>query len=346
MTKIAKPRLGKGLSALIGTPAPINANTTQPHTEQVAHRVPDDARPLPGSELGFKRIPVAAIAPNPYQPRQAIDEASLKELAASIKAAGVMQPIAVRLSPASAEGRGGGAGGGLRYQLIAGERRWRAAQLAGLTELPAVVTDANDQTTAEWALIENVQRQDLNPIDRAQAFRNLSIRFGLSQGAIAERVGIDRSTVSNTIRLLELEPEIQEMIAGGALSTGHAKVLLSAAPGKARAGLAKRVADESWSVRRLEQHLASSAGVPAPAGGPTPGTGPSAADLADARAALALAQSDAQLRDLEKQLSQHLGTKVRLKTDSSRTRGRLVVHFYDLAHFDGLLARLGFRAES
>ncbi len=259
---------------------------------------------------------VDAVSPSPFQPRERFDDAGLASLAESIRRSGVMQPIIVR--PAARQG-----GGTVRYELVAGERRWRAARLAGLASVPALVRDLDDESAAEWAVVENVQREDLNPIERARALRGLVERFGLTHGEIAERVGLERSSVANLIRLTDLDARVQELIATGALSAGHGKALLTAADAVRRVALAERAVRESWTVRRLEREARRTTAV---GGG------------ADTKGGVA---REAVIVDLERRLSQHLGTKVTIVTGASGARGRIVVEFYDLDHFDGLMARMG-----
>ncbi len=232
-----------------------------------------------------------------------------------------MQPVLVR----PAEGAG--------YELVAGERRWRAARLAGLSHVPAIVVDINDVEAAEWGLIENLQREDLGPMERAVALAGLMRQFGMTHAQIAERVGLDRSAVTNFIRLTELEPPIQALIEAGRLSLGHGKVLTGAMPGAGRVALAERAALGVWSVRRLEQ-----AALERQADGvsPTPAlVATSADDLIRSRA------RDLTLREIERRLQEHLGTKAVIKTDRTGTRGRVVLRFYGLDQFEGLLARMG-----
>jgi ParB family chromosome partitioning protein len=265
-------------------------------------------------------IPVREIQPNPHQPRQAFDPVALERLAESIKRSGMMQPVIVR--PAT-----GGAGA---YKLIAGERRWRAAKMAGLIEVPAVVRNLSDEECAEWALVENVQREDLNAMEKAWAFRALAERFGLTHAQIADRVGLDRSSVANLIRLNDLEEAIKQLIASGRLNAGHGKALLAAPAGAGRAQLAEQAADESWTVRRLERAaVALLAGM---------------SDSTRSSGTVGLSPARAARLDLEKQLSEHLGTKVTIVTDRGGQRGKMTIEFYGLDHFDGLVARMGFRA--
>lgn len=233
-----------------------------------------------------------------------------------------MQPIIVR--PRSS---GGDASSTATYELVAGERRWRAAKLAGLTHVPALVRDLTDEDSAEWAIVENVQREDLNPIERAWAFRSLVETFGLTHGQIAERIGIERPTVANFIRLTELEETIQGMISAHRLTLGHGKVLLGCPPGELRTKLAERAINESWNIKRLEREVGELTGTPI--------------EPAPAIAAAKPIRSAA-LDDLEKRLGQYLGTKVHLNTDRSGSRGRLTVEFYGLDHFDGMMSKIGF----
>jgi ParB family chromosome partitioning protein len=267
-------------------------------------------------------IAVNEIVASPYQPRRIFDDGALAQLADSIRRAGVMQPIIVRRAT-----QGAGSGGGVRYELVAGERRWRAARLAGIAAIPALVRDLSDEQAAEWAVIENVQREDLNPMERAEALQRLSSRFRLTQAQIAERVGIDRSSVANLIRLLELEEPLRLLVSSGSLGLGHGRALLGVAPGPARVTLGERAASEGWSVRKLERVCAS---IAAPVSATT--AQPGAADFSRLAARAAL----------EKQLGEHLGTKVQITTDRSGNRGRLTIEFFDLDHFDGLLTKLGF----
>jgi len=210
------------------------------------------------------------------------------------------------------------------FELVAGERRWRAAKLAGLTSIPAVVRDLSDEESAEWAIVENVQREDLNPVERAWAFKALTDRFGLSHGQIAERAGLDRSSVTNFVRLTELETTIQEMISAGRLNFGHGRALLAIAPGDGRVSLATEASREGWSVRRLERAAATIASAVKPAPTTTIKTRP------------------ASLEDLERRLGEYLGTRVSIVSDRGGKRGRVTMEFYGLDHFDGLMSRIGF----
>lgn len=348
-----KPRkLGRGLSALLGEPVRVDVNggsgsggrgggdeaSSAPGAAGAAQievkpaalspRADEIVRDgEPGGDLqGGARvvmIDAGTIRPGPFQPRRQFDEAGLNELAASIRSAGVVQPVLVR--PV----RDGGDADGCTWELVAGERRWRASKLAGLARVPAVVSTLTDEQAAQWGLIENVQRADLSALERAYAVRALGERFGLTHQQIAERLGVDRSSVSNSIRLTELEPEIRDLLEKGELSGGHGKALLGAPAGLTRIGLARQTVSQGWSVRRLEQACARAAQAPA-------GAAPS---VTIPETALAKA---AALKDLEKQLGEHLGTRVRVRAAAGGKRGTIVLSFYDLDHFDGLMSKLGF----
>ncbi len=304
-----KPRrLGKGLSAIIGQPVAIAPQ-------------PEPAPQAAASAPGIVVIAISQVKPSRFQPRRVFDQTALERLADSIKSSGMMQPVIVR--PES--------GGG--FELVAGERRWRAASLAGLATVPAIVRELDDEQAAEWAIIENVQREDLNPIERAWAFRNLVERFRLTHQQVADRVGLDRSTVANTIRLTELEEPIRDMIQAGRLSAGHGKALLVAPPGPSRITLAEQACDEYWSVRKLERAAIALSN-------PEHETPPNAMKKAPTEADLSRIASRT---SLEKELSEHLGTKVTITTNKAGDQGRLSIEFYGLAHFDGLLGRFGFK---
>lgn len=299
-----KPRrLGRGLSALVQTTTPVAIH----HPESGGSSSPEVPPP------GVLRIGLDDIVPSRHQPRMVFDEGELEQLAQSIRQAGVIQPILVRTRD---EGSG-------TYELVAGERRWRAARKAGLSEVPAIVVGLSEHEAAEWALIENLQRKDLNPIERAHALRNLCDQFSLSHQQLAERVGLDRSTVANLIRITELSETIQTMVAVGELSLGHAKVLLSVPDEEARLALARRAAGERWSVRRLEAEGKKSL---------TAG-------------ATINREASPTLVDLERRLGEHLGTRVKITTARDGTRGRIALEFYSLDHFDGLMNKFGFAAD-
>jgi ParB family transcriptional regulator, chromosome partitioning protein len=223
-----------------------------------------------------------------------------------------------------------------RFELVAGERRWRAARLAGLDAVPAIVAELGDEQAAEWALIENVQREELGAMERAIALRSLLELFGLTHAEAADRVGLDRSSVSNLVRLTDLEEPIRAQLEAGKLGVGHGKALLAAPAGPGRIGLAKRAAEGGWSVRRLERAAAAAAQA-----GPSGAVGAAGADDEERR--LASKAQELGRGELERQLGEHLGTKVHVRTGRGGSRGRLIVEFYDLDQFDGLMARIGFQ---
>ncbi|MBA4028984.1 MAG: hypothetical protein C0475_07600 [Planctomyces sp.] len=362
----SKRRLGRGLSSLMGVAVPIEPPSTsdaspsqgasraqtpaaagQRPAEANAHtyvspiRVDEPAQAPPRAaehHAAVLMIELGAISPGRFQPRRAFDESGLAALAASIRTAGVMQPVLVR--PASVIGRGAGlgdgGGGGAAYELIAGERRWRAAALAGLTRIPAVVTQLDDRQAAEWGLIENVQREDLGVLDRALGYQQLAQRFAMTYEQVAQRVGIAASSVSNHVRLLELEPALLDMLGSGALSMGHGKALLSAPSGEDRLVLGRRAAAERWSVRRTEleaNRLRRAAGQRAVGGS---GQDQNEESLLRARR-LAL-----QLDRLERAITARLGTKVSLRaTGPAGHRGRIVIEYYSFEQFDGLMRTIG-----
>ncbi len=278
----------------------------------------------PGAHDAIHNIPLTHLRPNRHQPRTSFDDPALDELAASIRQHGILQPIVARRAKETT-------GSTAQFEIVAGERRWRAAQKAGLETIPVVVRDVSEQESAEWALVENLQRQDLDAMERAQAFVRLGEEFGLSHANIAERVGLDRSTVANFVRLLELEPAIQDFLREGKLTFGHGRALLAAPAGPGRIALAKDVCAGEWSVRRTER--AASAVAQAR-------RGPRAAPVA-----VAGEQGSASVRiDIERRLGEFLGTRVSVREDGRGETGRLVVEFYSNDHFEGLLARIGFHA--
>lgn len=312
-TPTKRRRLGKGLHAM------VEAHTNKQETDQNTNKIKshtnshnlEEARPpeLAGGRVAD--IGVDAIEPNRHQPRKQFDDEALSALADSIRAVGVIQPIIVR--------RAAGPG---RYELIAGERRWRASKLAGLATIPAIVRESDERTAAEAALIENLQREDLNPIERSEGLRGLIERFGLTQQEAASRVGLDRSSVANLLRLHELEPEIRAMLREGRLGFGHGKALLSISAGQQRLVAAGRAAEGGWSVRRLEDEARGR--TEKPSSHHDEGTG------------------SVEMQDLEKRLGAHLGTKVRVHAGRNG-HGTLVIRFFGLDHFDDLMSRIGYR---
>jgi ParB family chromosome partitioning protein len=240
-----------------------------------------------------------------------MNETSIAELAASIKSTGLIQPIIVRRS-------------GERYELIAGERRLRAAKLAGLSTLPAIIRDVDGFTQAQMALVENIQRENLNPIDRAQAYRALMGQLGLTQAELAGRLGEDRSSIANHLRLLDLAEPVQKLILEGRLSLGHAKIIAGVTDILEQERLANLVVGQDLSVRNLERMLKEK---PSDTGTRKP------------------QNQSAHTADLEKSLARQLGLRVQLRTGTNKSKGRLILHYSSLDQFDELLNRLGVTVE-
>jgi ParB family chromosome partitioning protein len=296
MSAPKRQALGRGLAALIPGAAPPTAPVPT-----AAARASD----------GLRTIAIEDVHPSPGQPRKTFDDARLDELAASIKAQGIIQPLVVRLREA----------GG--YELIAGERRWRAAQRAGLHEVPAVVRDVAEKRAFEMALVENLQREDLNPIEEAQGFERLIDEFGYTQEALAARVGKDRSTVANALRLLRLPTSVRGLVTEGRLQMGHARALLGLERADAIERLARRVVARELSVRQVEA-LVKRERDDAASGGKAP-----AASTAPSASA----------RDLAERLTRALGTRVRV-VESGPGKGHLEISYHSLDQLDAVLARI------
>ena len=305
--KKEKPRhLGRGLQSLL---SPIIPNSTESKPSPSGSQ--SEATFPPDKELGdsLRRISIGAITPNPYQARTVWNEEELAELTESIKANGIIQPIVVR--PA-----------GVGYELIAGERRFRAAQRANLTEIPALVRPATDEQLHEWALVENIHRVDLNPIERAKAYRAYVDCFSLTQAEAAERLGEGRSCVANYLRLLDLPQEIKQMLAQGQLSMGHARAILALPTDDLRRKLANRAMAGRLSVREVERLVRKYLA----------GTG---------QAKPAVRSKPPHILDLESKLASELKTKVSIETRRNGQRGKIIIEFYSLDEFDGITERLG-----
>jgi len=274
-----KTALGKGLSALI------------PEKEKTS---------------GILELDINTIVPNENQPRRVFNDNSLNELALSIKEKGVIQPVIVRKGSDDNT-----------YRLIAGERRWRAAKIAGLAKLPAIVKDVAPAESLELALIENIQREDLNPIETAEAFNKLITEFNLTHDELSRKVGKDRATVTNYLRLLKLHPEVKAWLAAGSLSIGHAKALLQIENTNMQLDAARRIIQKRLSVREAE---ALSKKFSSPTA--TPGK--------------LHAWKDPQIRSLEENLKQSLGTKVSL-IHKGKKGGKIIIEYYSLDELDRLL---------
>ena len=283
-----KRKLNRGLDALLGselTPSSGERETTAADNE-------------------LKQLPVEFLQRGKYQPRRDFDQEALQELADSIKAQGVMQPIVVRKI------------GNQRYEIVAGERRWRACQLAGLADIPALIRDISDEAAIAMALIENIQRENLNPIEEAMALRRLQSEFSLSQQEVATAVGKSRSVVANLLRLLSLESEVLEHLQSGALDTGHAKVLL-ALEGIQQIKAAKQVIDGRLSVRQTEALVKA---------------------LLQTADPVAEAVVDPNIARLSRELSEMLGTQVSI--DDKKGRGKIVIQYPSLDVLDGILRKI------
>ena len=273
--------LGRGLGALIPTDV-VGGTAVRP---------------------GVLEVAISSIEPNPFQPRNHFDEESLAGLTASIRELGVLQPILVRETKPE------------RFALIAGERRWRAAKRAGLQYIPVIVREVNDEQTLQHALVENLHRDDLNPLEKAAAYQQLIEDFNMTQEAVAQRVGKSRSAVANLLRLFQLPPQVQRLVADGQVSAGHAKAILSTPDRAFQEALARRVATEGLTVRETEEAVrlrnGRTADHPVPDGG-TPGS----------------KLRPPGLLELEELLAEQLDTRV--KIDMGPKRGRVVIEFADL----------------
>jgi ParB family chromosome partitioning protein len=316
--------LGRGLAALIPTGPVATAGDPAPRLRPDGH---EDA--LTGQVAGavYQEVPMAAIVPNPRQPRQVFDEDALAELAHSIREFGLLQPIVVRPLPAEpaighlpAEPAIGPAGTG-RYELIMGERRWRAAQLAGLDCIPAIVRGTADDAMLRDALLENIQRVQLNPLEEAAAYQQLLEDFGVTHEQLASRIGRSRPVITNTIRLLRLPVAVQRRVAAGVLSAGHARALLSLDESFAQETLAARIVAEGLSVRATEEAVTLSRTEPVP-------NAPKPAAPRPMRAP--------GLQQLAENLSDAFDTCV--KVELGRRKGRIVVEFGSVDDLERIVA--------
>lgn len=286
---MARSSLGKGLGALIP---------------------PRVATPQPIAELGerVQSIPSASVKPSPLQPRKQIAAAQLEELAQSIRERGILQPLIVRKR-------------GAEFELIAGERRWRAAVKVGLAEVPVIVREASDREVLEWALIENLQREDLNPLEEAAAYARLHDEFGMTQEAIAQGVGKSRASVANSMRLLGLPEDVRDLLRAGVLSVGHAKVLLALKNEEEQSFWAKRTVKENLSVRALERLTTAPRGA-------SPSRRP--------KESPSLAPN---LLAIQNRLTHRLSTRVEI--NHTPKRGTILIEYYGEDDLDRLLRELG-----
>jgi len=322
-------RLGRGLSSLMAsptelpavpvqlaeTPASLSQGTKQvaASTDQATEAMPEQADT--GPLTGLLHLPLDQIRPNPRQPREQFKPEAIASLAGSIREQGVMQPIVVRPIPEAERAESSG----LRYEIVAGERRWRAAGEAGLTAIPALMRELTDEQCAEWALIENLQREDLNPIEKAHAFKRLADDFRLTQAQIAERMGLERSTITNHLRLLDLSDLVLDLVKRDLLSMGQARAIAGLPDPAQQKKLAEQAVREQLSVRKVEEEVRR---VLNPVHTPKPVT------------------RDNHFADLDKQLAAQLGTKVKVKPGRKKGTGTLSIEFYTLDQFESILERM------
>jgi ParB family chromosome partitioning protein len=309
--KKEKPRhLGRGLQSLLGPIISIeNESDHGPSYTPTSPNFPPDME----MRDSLQKINIDSISPNPYQARTIWNEQELLELTESIRANGIIQPIVVRPI-------------GTGFQLIAGERRLRAAEMASMTSIPAMVRRATDEQLHEWALVENIHRVNLNPIERSKAYQEYISTFSLTQAEAAERLGEDRSVVANYIRLLDLPHEIKQMLAENKLSMGHARAILALPTDDLRRKLANRAMAGRLSVREVERlvrkYLAGMGQVKT-----------------------TIRNKPPHIIDIENKLANLFGTKVNIETRKNGQRGKLTIEFYSLDEFDGIMEKIGLVSE-
>jgi len=298
--------LGRGLDALLSSAAGSTvARAETPASESGA----------PAADAALREVPIDLLQRGRYQPRVDMRDDSLAELAESIKAQGVVQPIVVRPLPRQGDGEA-------RYEIVAGERRWRAAQLAGLHAIPAVVRDIPDESAVAVALIENIQRENLNPIEEARALHRLVEEFGLTHEDAASAVGRSRTTVTNLLRLLELPRPVRTFLESRELDMGHARALLGLPTPEMQFEIAERIVKQGWSVREAEQAVRRVAGASGDKG----------------RGSAREAPSDPNVRRLETDLAETLGATV--KIEHGPKGGRVVIRYHGLEELEGILAHI------
>lgn len=321
-----KKGLGRGLGSLLGGPSadsisapttnkPAQAVNTQPVVMASSAPVPTQIAPggatAADPEAKIWKVAIDKLSSGQYQPRKHFEKEALQELAHSIKENGILQPIVARRTAAG------------KLEIVAGERRWRASQLAGLHEVPVILRTFNDKEALELAIVENIQREDLNPIEEAEGYSRLIVEFKLSQQQVAEKVGKDRATVANAVRLLSLSNDVKDMIAKNELSVGHAKVLLSLADQKKQLEFAKKVINEKIPVRKLEKMVQAIV---------KGNTEPEATESFDSNVTQRL------ISGLGEELQKIIGTKVNI--DYSNSKGKISIHFYSDDELTNLVDRL------
>lgn len=310
-----KKGLGRGLGSLLGGPAPTEVPVAKPTTAttpvntQAATSTP--VAPPVDPESKIWKVAIDKLSPGQYQPRRIFDKEPLQELAQSIKENGILQPIVARRTSSG------------KLEIVAGERRWRASQLAGLHEVPVILKTFGDKEALELAIVENIQREDLNPLEEAEGYSRLISEFKLSQQQVADKVGKDRATVANAVRLLSLPQEVKEMIGDNVLSVGHAKVLLGLSEPKKQIEMAKQVIKEKIAVRKLEKMVQSI--------------------LKGKEEELEVPTFDSNVTQrlisgLSDELQKLLGTKVNI--DYSNSKGKISIHFYSDDELTNLVDRL------
>ncbi|UXR65749.1 ParB/RepB/Spo0J family partition protein [Bdellovibrio bacteriovorus] len=320
-----KKGLGRGLGSLLGAPAPTetpaakapatpinNVNSAPAPAPAVAPQaVATPVAPPVDPESKIWKVAIDKLSPGQYQPRKQFDKEPLQELAQSIKENGILQPIVARRTASG------------KLEIVAGERRWRASQLAGLHEVPVILKNYDDKQALELAIVENIQREDLNPIEEAEGYSRLISEFKLSQQQVAEKVGRDRATVANAVRLLSLPEQVKEMISGNELSVGHAKVLLSLQDPKKQIEFAKKVLNEKIAVRKLEKMVQAVV---------------KGHDEVEEAPSFDSNVTQRLISGLSEELQKMLGTKVNI--DYANSKGKISIHFYSDDELTNLVDRL------
>jgi ParB family transcriptional regulator, chromosome partitioning protein len=310
-----KKALGKGLSALIPDSYKEHIASEEKEISTTLGTItkgPDAAvqeAVLPAKDRAFQVISISLIAPNAEQPRKTFNAETIEELANSIREKGVLQPIIVKKKTNG------------MFELVCGERRLRAAGLCGLNEVPAIIKDVADEDLLEWALIENIQREDLNPIEEAEAYQRLVEERRISQEEVAKRVGKNRVTVTNTLRLLRLPQEVKQYLAEGRLSAGHARALLGLLTPEHQRQMAKRIVEENLSVRQVEAIVNRS--------------------NAHKRKAKTARHLSAEIIDLETRLTHFLGTQAKIYPRKNQKEGRVEIQYFSLDDLDRVLQKIG-----